>query len=93
MPPLPSRMPDANDQMRMREERTKTQNFEAANNERKRQIAEDSAKLLKLATELKAEVDKTTKDMLSLTVIRKADEIERLAHNVKDKMKLTVGAN
>ena len=86
-------MPDANDQMRMREERTKTQNFEAANNERKRQIAEDSAKLLKLATELKAEVDKTTKDMLSLTVIRKADEIERLAHNVKDKMKLTVGAN
>ena len=93
MPPLPSRMPGANDQMRMREERTKTQNFEAANNERKRQIAEDSAKLLKLATELKAEVDKTTKDMLSLTVIRKADEIERLAHNVKDKMKLTVGAN
>jgi len=38
-------------------------------------------------------VDKTTKDTLSLAVIRKADEIERLAHGVKEKMKLTVGAN
>jgi len=26
-------------------------------------------------------------------VIRKADEIERLAHNMKEKMKLTVGGN
>jgi len=30
---------------------------------------------------------------LSLNVIRRADEIERLAHNVKEKMKLTVGTN
>jgi hypothetical protein len=36
-------------------------------------------------------VDKTNKDMLSLNVIRKADEIEKLAHSVKEKMKLTVG--
>jgi len=66
-------------------------NYAAANAERKKQIAEDSAKLLKLATDLKAEVDKTSKDTLSLNVIRKADEIERLAHSVKEKMKLTVG--
>jgi hypothetical protein len=46
-----------------------------------------------MAAELKAEVDKTTKDTLSLNVIRKADEIERLAHNVKEKMKLTVGGS
>jgi len=83
--------PDANAQMEMREQMTKKQSFAAANSERKKQIAEDSAKLLKLATDLKAEVDKTDKDTLSLTVIRKADEIERLAHNVKEKMKLTVG--
>jgi len=85
--------PDANAQMRMREEQTKKQNFDAANAERKKQLADDSTRLLKLATDLKAEVDKTTKDTLSLTVIRKADEIERLAHNVKEKMKLTMGAN
>jgi hypothetical protein len=49
--------------------------------------------LLKLATDLKTEVDKTTKDTLSLGVIRKADEIERLAHDVKEKMKLTQKTN
>jgi hypothetical protein len=91
--PEANRLPDANDQMKMREQKAKQQNFEAANAERRKQIAEDSAQLLKLATDLKAEVDKTTKDMLSLTVIRKADEIERLAHNMKEKMKLTVGSN
>jgi len=91
--PDANRLPDVNDQMQMREQQTKKQNFEAANAERKKQLAADSATLLKLATELKAEVDKTTKDMLSLNVIRKADEIERLAHDMKEKMKLTVGGN
>ncbi len=85
--------PDSNTQMQMRDQQSKQQNFAAANAERKKQIAEDSARLLKLANDLKAEVDKTSKDTLSLTVIRKADEIEKLAHAVKEKMKLTVGAN
>src|SRR5271157_872647 len=83
-------LPDANSQMKMRDQQAKQQNFAAANAERKKLIAEDSARLLKLATDLKAEVDKTTKDTLSLNVIRRADEIERLAHNVKEKMKLTM---
>jgi hypothetical protein len=61
--------------------------------ERKRQITDDSARLLKLASDLKAEVDKTSKDTLSLGVIRKAEEIEKLAHNVKEKMKLTMASN
>jgi hypothetical protein len=72
---------------------TGQQNFDAANTERRKQIADDSARLLKLATDLKTEVDKTTKDTLSLNVIRKADEIEKLAHSVKEKMKLTAGTN
>jgi uncharacterized protein YpuA (DUF1002 family) len=83
--------PDANAQMVMHEQQTKKQDFVAANEERKKQISDDTAKLLKLAADLKAEVDKTNKDTLSLNVIRKADEIERLAHDVKEKMKLTVG--
>ncbi len=87
--------PDANQQMEMREQSQKESatNFTAANLERKKQISDDSAKLLKLATDLKSEVDKTTKDTLSLNVIRKADEIEKLAHSVKEKMKLTAGGN
>lgn len=91
--PEANRLPDANDQMKLHEQQTRKQSFEAANVERKKQIADDSTRLLKLATDLKAEVDKTNKDTLSLSVIRKADEIEKLAHNVKEKMKLTVASN
>ena len=58
-----------------------------ADSERKKQISDESTRLLAMAVALKAEVDKTTKDTLSLSVIRKADEIEKLAKTVKEKMK------
>ncbi len=89
--PSANPLPDANARMQMNEQKAKDQNFDAANAERKRQLNDDSTKLLTLAISLKAEVDKTNKDTLSLNVIRKADEIEKLAHDVKEKMKLTVG--
>jgi hypothetical protein len=66
-------------------------NPDAPNAERKEQIAADSARLVKLATELKAEVDKSSKDTLSVSVIRKADEIEKLAHSVKEKTRMAAG--
>jgi hypothetical protein len=91
--PEANRLPDANQQMKMRDTQVKQQSFDAANAERKKQLSDDSSKLLTLAMALKAEVDKTNKDMLSLNVIRKADEIEKLAHNVKEKMKVTVGGS
>ena len=47
----------------------------------------DTDKLLKLAVELKNSVDKSNENVLSLDVIKKAEEIEKLAHSVKDKMK------
>jgi PPE-repeat protein len=49
------------------------------------QPADDSARLLALANELKSAMDKTTKDMLSVTVVRKAAEIEKLAHRMRSK--------
>ena len=58
-----------------------------ANKERQAQLQHDTEKLLKLATELKAYVDKTDEHILSLDVIKKAEEIEKLAHSVKVKMK------
>lgn len=67
--------------------------FEAANLERKRQIDNDSAELLKLATELKAAIDKSRNDPLSIDIIRKAELIEKLAHGVKEKMRLTVSGS
>jgi hypothetical protein len=70
-----------------------TQSLGGVSTDRKKQIADESANLLKLATDLKAEVDKTTKDTLSINVIRKADQIEKLAHNVKEQMKVTAAPN
>jgi glutamine amidotransferase PdxT len=46
-------------------------------------IAGDCANLLKMAADLKTEVDKSTMDTLSVTVVRKAGEIEQLAHKVR----------
>jgi len=89
----PMVLPDVNQQMMMREQRAKQMNFDAANIARKKLIADESALLLKLASELKSEVDKTGKDTLSLNVMRKADMVEKLAHDVKEKMKLSVGSN
>jgi type VI protein secretion system component VasF len=50
---------------------------------RKQEIASECSDLLKMAKDLKAEVDKSTKDTLSVTVVRKASEIEQLAHRVR----------
>jgi hypothetical protein len=58
-----------------------------ANLERQAALKADTEKLLKLATELKQSVDKTNASVLSLDVMKKAEEIEKLAHSVKDKMK------
>jgi hypothetical protein len=44
-----------------------------------------SASLLKMAYELKSEVDKTTKDTLSVTVVRRASDIEQLARKMRSK--------
>jgi hypothetical protein len=55
--------------------------------ERQQDIRKDTEKLLELATELKQAVDKSNKDTLSLDVVRKAEEIEKLAKTVKNKMK------
>lgn len=59
----------------------------AANLQRQQDIKKDTEKLLELATELKQAVDKSNQDTLSLDVIKKAEQIEKLAKEVKDKMK------
>jgi hypothetical protein len=51
---------------------------------REQQVAQECAQLLKLATDLKAQVDKTRKDELSVTVVRKATELEQMAHKLRN---------
>ena len=49
----------------------------------KKAVLDDTEHLLLLARELKANVDKTRRDELSMRVIREADELEKLARSVK----------
>ena len=62
-----------------------------ANKKRQQDIRDETDKLFQLATELKAAVDKTNENLLSLDVIHKAEEVEKLAKKVKEKMKESVG--
>jgi hypothetical protein len=58
-----------------------------ASKERVAALKHDTEKLLKLSLELKESVDKSDENVLSLDVIKRAEEIEKLAHSVKEKMK------
>jgi methyl-accepting chemotaxis protein len=58
-----------------------------ANQQRQVELKRDTDKLFQLATELKQDVDKTNEGVLSLEVVKKAEEIEKLAHSVKERMK------
>lgn len=58
-----------------------------ANSERHESLKRDTDHLLELAQRLKDQVDKSSENTLSLDVMKKAEEIEKLAHSVKEKMK------
>lgn len=55
--------------------------------ERQKRLEADTDKLLALTTALKEQVDESNKDILSVDMIKKADEIEKLAHSVKERIK------
>jgi hypothetical protein len=46
-------------------------------------LALQAQKLVAMATELKASVDRTNKDILSCAVVRQAQDIEQYAHQMK----------
>ena len=57
------------------------------NAERQKQIVAQTAHLLELAQKLNDEVSKSNKDELSVSVVKEAEEIEKLAKSIKDKMR------
>jgi len=84
-PPAPAEIPQRNkDPM---SEKIEREAAKQRNIQREQDIKRDTEKLLELATELKQYVDKTNENIISLDVIKKAEQIEKLAKNVKDKMK------
>ena len=80
--------PDANKVQEMHGRRVQQQTFAAINVERKRQMAEDSVRLVQFADELNVE---NLGGSLQ-AAMAKAEMIEKLAHGIREKMKLTVAA-
>lgn len=91
--PQANHLPDVNDQMKLNELHSKQKNFDAANAKRAQEINDDATKLLILARDLNAEIDKLGDKPLPAKLLREAEVIELLAHDVQNKMTLTVGAS
>lgn len=86
-----SSIPDANQHMMMQQQEVKKQNSDALNAMRQQEIATDTAKLLILTNDLKARMRLIGDKPLSPMMVREAQVIELLAHDVETKMALTVG--
>lgn len=91
MIPAANPMPDANDQMIMRQKKQVRQNFDAANELRRKQIDDDSVKLLILAKDLKSQMDKLGDKPVPEKLSREAAIIELLARDVQARMILSIG--
>lgn len=87
------RVPDYNSQMKINQHKAQDMNLDAANRERKRQIDDETAKLLILARDLKLQMDRAGDMPLPPVVVKEAAVIEILANDVKVKMRMTVGGN
>lgn len=59
----------------------------AANQQRQVEIRHDTEKMLELTSELKEYLLKNDQTVMSLDAIKKVEQIEKLAHGVKAKMK------
>jgi len=57
------------------------------NADRQKRIEADTARLLDLAKELHAAVSQSNKNTLSIDVVKDADEIEKLAKTIKERMR------
>jgi len=60
----------------------------AALKEDQKKLRSDVDRLLQMAKDLKEESDKTPEtDVLSLSLVKKAEDIEKLAHQIKDRIR------
>jgi hypothetical protein len=59
----------------------------AANQQRQLEIKRDMDKMAELTLELKDYLAKTEQGVVSVDALKKAEQIEKLAHSVKSKMK------
>jgi hypothetical protein len=88
--PAAAQFPEQAPQGQSRDEheaRLEREQAKKLNKERHQELKRDTDKLLELATQLKQYVDKSNENVLSVEVVKKADEIDKLARSVRDKMR------
>jgi hypothetical protein len=56
-------------------------------NERQKHLLEDTARLIQLSNQLQTEVEKSGKFVTSVTAIHDAEDIEKLARSIRDRLK------
>ncbi|HWT65032.1 MAG TPA: hypothetical protein VN151_02875 [Terracidiphilus sp.] len=91
--PEANRPPDKNDQMLMKQKGQGARNFDALNTLRRKQINDDSVKLLILANDLKKKVDALGSQPVPPELLREAAVIELLARDVQTRMTVMVGSD
>ena len=79
----PSTAPSASDDAILRQQAI------AANVQRQAEIRRDAEKMAELMQELRDYLAKADQGVMSVDAIKKAEQIEKLAHSVKSKMKQT----
>lgn len=85
-PRVTDAMDDTENTHSVEEEKT----LRALNAARQRSLVADTVRLVRLVNELNDEIARTNPDSLTSAQLRKVIEIEKLAHNVKDKMSTSV---
>jgi hypothetical protein len=92
LPTAINQPPDPNAQERSRARRLRQLKFDAVNAARIRQIADETGRLLLLARDLQTQLDRMGAKPLPSLLIREAEVIEKIAHDVQARMTVTVGA-
>lgn len=81
---LRSQAPKKEDPIRLPDGRSQTEEILKADHQ---QNLKDAAELLKLAEDLKAELEKNDRHVLSLGLLKKTEDIEKLSKRIRGRMK------
>ena len=89
IPPAAVPQPGANGTPAFAGDEIQRQQAMAANSQRQIEIRRDMEKMQQLTAELSDYLQKAERGVVSIDAIKKAEQIEKLAHSVKSKMKLS----
>ena len=68
--------------------RAAVEQYKRLNEQRQRDLAQDSIRLIAMTSKLKEDVDDGSRARISPATLKKVVEIEKLAHEVQEKMKI-----